>query len=163
MEYIEPPPQQMIMHIPPFKPEDVYYTETFLPFDAVVSLIFLYCESHITSSYSFYDSMATMQAEYEWVMETELMMLDSISSMGKVLFYQLAINPVLLPLMLAEIVEVTPIANNSWLVKYQPADIYETAHTFGLSNHAGNTVTFNPANVNYPHAVSGDWVSSVLS
>lgn len=163
MEYIEPPPLQMVMHIPLFMPDDVYYVETHLSFEAVIDMIFLYCESHVTGSYSFYDRMSALQIEYEWEMDTELNMLDAISRMGKVLFYHLAINPVLLPLMVAEIVEVIPIANNSWLVKYLATDIYETAQTYGLTTHEGNTTTFNPANVNYPHAISGGWVYSVLS
>lgn len=163
MESIEQPPLQMIMHIPPFKPEDVYYAETFLPFDVIVDMLFLYCSSHITWSYSFFDDLANLRVENEWSMEVELAMIDCLTSMGKVLFYQLAINPVLIPLMVSEVVEVIPIANNAWLIKYTTEGILEVAETFGLSTNAANTVTFNPANVNYPHAVSGDWVSSILS
>lgn len=163
MEYIEPPPLQLIMHIPLFKPEDVYYAETHLSFDVLVDVIFLFCCSHVTGSYAFYDEMANLRAENEWSMDVELTMIDTVISMGKVLFHQLAINPVLIHLMIAEIIEVIPIANNAWLVKYSSDDIIETAQLYGLTTHAGNTVTFNAAAVNYPHTVSGDWVSTVLS
>lgn len=155
---------QLIMHIPPFIPEDVLYLETFLPFDVIVDTIFKFCKSHIESSYTYYDDLTDFALEYEWNASIEVTILECFNRMGNVLFYALAINPVLIVLFFSEIVEVSPISTTSWLVKYRPEETIENASIYGLVNYGpNNTITFNPSKVNYPHAASGDWVSSILS
>ena len=155
---------QLIMHIPPFVPEDVLYLETFLPFDAIIDMIFKFCKSHIESSYTYYDDLTEFALEYEWNASIEVTIIECFNRMGNVLFYALAINPVLIVLFFSEIVEVSPISATSWLVKYRPEETIENASIYGLVNYGpNNTITFNPSKVNYPHATRGDWVSSILS
>ena len=158
------PYSQLIMHIPPFIPEDVLYLETFLPFDAIIDTIFKFCKSHIESNYTYYDDLTEFALEYEWNASIEVTILECFNRMGNVLFYALAINPVLIVLFFSVIVEVSPISTTSWLVKYRPEETIENASIYGLVNYGpNNTITFNPSKVNYPHAARGDWVSSILS
>lgn len=158
------PYSQLIMHIPPFIPEDVLYLETFLPFDTIVDILFKFCKSHIESSHTYYDDLSVFAVEYEWNSTIEVLVVESFNRMGNVLFYALAINPMLIILFFSEIVEVRPISPTSWLVKYRPEESIENASMYGLVNYgANNTITFDPSKVNYPHAARGDWVSSILS
>ncbi len=163
MEPITEPHASIIMHTPLFRPEDVLLLEAFLEADKITDLLFLYCRSHVCGSYAFYDEMAILATEYEWHMDIEFAIIDAVNRMSSVLYYALAINPVLCILLIADVYDVTPMANNCWLVRYLTEGILETATTFniGVVNEYGFAP--QPSNINYPHATSGSWVSDVLS
>lgn len=163
MEPITEPHAGIIMNTPLFRPEDVLLVEAFLETEQLISLLFEYCRSHVTGSYSFYDEMASMATEYEWHMDIELAIVDAINRMGSVLFYTLAINPILCILLVADIIDVVPMANNSWMVRYYTADLLQEVTTFNIGILNANGFATNPTNINYPNTTPGSWVSDILS
>jgi hypothetical protein len=163
MEPITEPHASVIMYTPLFRPEDVLLVETFLTTDQIYDLLFLYCRSHATGSYAFFDEMATLTMEYEWPMNVELSIVDAVNRMASVLYYALAINPVLCILLIADVYDVHPMANNSLLVRYLTEGVLDTATTFniGVINEYGFSP--RPSDINYPNATPGSCVSDILS
>lgn len=156
--------QKLIMYTPQFNPEDVLFAETFLPHETIMELIFSFCNSHVTLSYSFYDELTNVATDLDWNMLVQDRMLQVLSNMGGVLFNALAINSVLNILLYSEILNVEVINNNSWLVKFNGTDAFEAANVMkGLANvNYTQPYQFQPSTVNYPHTNPRAWALSVL-
>lgn len=163
MEPITEPHAAVIMNAPLFRPEDMLLVEAFLETEQIISLLFEYCKSHVTGSYCFYDEMASIATEYEWHMDIELAIVDAINRMGSVLFYTIAINPILCILLVADVIDVVPMMNDSWMVRYYTTDILQEATTYNIGTLNANGFATNPNNINYPNTTPGSWVSGILS
>ena len=158
--------RQVIMHRPMFNPTDVAYIEQFMDAELWHYLVFCYCQSHLTGSYSFYDELTMLMVDITttngWNADMEVEILQAMCRIGNVLYYALANNPTLTILLVSEVSSVQDIPVDSWIITYDPTDALSLAITHGIIQlNGGCGINFIPAAINCPHTTSGDWFPTV--